>query len=90
MVEAINRILLELGDTKSVDVATNPMVNNSFPAWEKHSSLLHAFTFTIGLTPEPENTVTIFGKSIVDRFCLTLPGKQLDLSVLLNEKKFRR
>ena len=31
----------------------------------------------------------VVGKSTVEGFCLTLPGKQLDLSVLLKEKKFR-
>ena len=31
----------------------------------------------------------VVGKSTVEGFCLTLPGKQLDLSVILKEKKFR-
>ena len=31
----------------------------------------------------------VVGKLTVEGFCLTLPGKQLDLSVLLKEKKFR-
>lgn len=43
----------------------------------------------IGSNSEPKGVVPVVGKSTVEGFCLTLPGKQLDLSILLKEKKFR-
>ena len=59
--------------------------------WKSTSSLsqCHAYTFIIGPNSEPKSTIPVVGKSTVEGFCLTLPGKQLDLSVLLKEKKFR-
>lgn len=50
-----------------------------------HDHLMYVFCCTLGANID----VRMVGGKTTEGFCLTLPGVQLDVSVLLKEKKFR-